>query len=329
MKVKIKTEAKNYTFPEVILYLDQIPSQYLFYSEYSLRHPFDILNHSLGKIFGTYKRLLNSLTSFHKNAHQLNYRIPDEVLQATSDLLLNFNSLYDDCFWVLKSICKPDNIQYKTLSEWVINAKVKSAVEFRSDTVLHSCHWKDQINLIKHGNTRLRYIVGRYSDIVVPGYYIEGVDADGSIGPIESVHPKFLGKTTAFSYNYQLRHNIMLLFDILEKLLKHLRRHFKSSYNHKLIKNREIELNANDINIVLSNIIHLPKIFFPDEVEKNTTDIYVTDKELNISYPGKLRSLGYPSMQFTFMFQVEKFHRSFHMPYLDDSKYQQSNQTVV
>lgn len=318
MKFNLEKIGNNHLYPEILSYLDKIPDNFLFHNNYSLRHPYSNLQFSLTKIFDNLEILLRELKEFNINAASLGHKIPDSIIFTTKDLLIDLNSFSDDCFLIIMTLTPPTNEKFRTITEWISKTKTRSALEFRSETTVQADYWKEQINALKHSNTKLKYITGYIGEIVIPGYYIEGADKIGAIGPIEKIHPKFRGKTTAYSYNFHIKKNILYIYYIMNKLQKHLLRHFKEIYKHKLTKSKEYNMKTDKIKTVISQASNLPNIFFPDESAKKTTDIYIDDSKFTLNYPGTSKYFGYKSMQFSMLLLVEKYNNGFYLPYALD-----------
>src|SRR5262245_18275161 len=58
------------------------------------------------------------------------------------------------------------------------------------------------VNHLKHNQGRLRSIIFFNNTDVFPGYFVEGVNAQGALGPADHIHE---GGNTAFSFARDLR----------------------------------------------------------------------------------------------------------------------------
>lgn len=188
----------------------------LFNLNHGLRHPFGIYGISLGKCATRFQNVMQALDPFLsiQNAKQVRAEWFDPLLDAEERLLYSVEEHFDDCFSVLDCFFSESHMRKS-------NGEVKI---FAKRLKPYSKPVGELVNKLKHRNATLRGVLLSQGGEIVPGYFLEGVHPDGSIGPDLSVHGTPYG-LTAFSFYRDLRRHFVGLFvtsSYLAKVLDHL-----------------------------------------------------------------------------------------------------------
>ncbi|MCI1277553.1 MAG: hypothetical protein LKG23_01080 [Nitrospira sp.] len=175
----------------------------LFNLNHGLRHPFGIYGISLGKCAGRFEDVIKALDPFLSvvNSRQVRAEWFDPLLDAEERLLYSLEEHFDDCFSVLDCFFVETNMRKS-------NGHVKG---FAKRLRPYSKPIGELVNKLKHKNARLRGILLSQDSEIVPGYFLEGIHPDGSIGPDPSIHGGPFG-LTAFSFFRDLRRHFVNLF---------------------------------------------------------------------------------------------------------------------
>ena len=158
-----------------------------------LRHPSSVYGRSLQNVEDKLTKLLDAIgrSSSSDGADEAIWSEP--VAGTLQALLYASTEHFEDCQNVVKIIVGAfdQNLKNEALRRYI--ATVREARDFSAR----------QTNAIKHQQGRIRFI--EFEDPLrrINGYYIEGIDADGSVGPSSDVHGN---SHTAFSIGRSIRY---------------------------------------------------------------------------------------------------------------------------
>jgi hypothetical protein len=256
------------------------------------------------------RRFLDVLDEFDRIVAEQKFRTEaewDRVLLDRMDALLDaLMEHMDDCMSVLKTLFPA------TDERWTNNHHIK---RYRKETNSYRDHIGLVVNKIKHEQARLRTLIMFTDSWVAPGYFIEGVYPDGSVGPHPVIHPG----TTAFSFARDLRF------------------HFRAVYavSHELAKAVSAMTGAADqpVNIIvpeppevvrlLERMTTLPLRFFPQEVTMKCPWVHYSNGRLEIGSiePAVAAGVvGTGHCQISCKHEGDGVTRSFKMPYYAGSR---------
>ena len=115
------------------------------------------------------------------------------------------------------------------------------------------------VNKIKHDHARLRFILYSGNSIYFPGYFLEGIDSEGVLGPDQNVHHK---GGTAFSFARDLRLHFVEVYAV-------------SRFLSKAIKGIAMPVDTIPADAacawaeeIATHLGNLSKIYYPDEIRK-------------------------------------------------------------
>jgi len=262
---------KNLGFvPEVVGYLASIKEFEYSYKEYNLRHPCAIFNLSSHYVIQDF---IDILTELEEN--QNNYiRRKSNLGIKFRNLINNFFKFRDSCYEILVSCSKKHSPPFERqfLWRWLEANKYESGKEFFNKTKDEVGFFEKIYNKLKHTSNVIQPVdfLNRNNKGIM-GFYLEGIDSKGSVGPDESLHPRFHGQNTGNSYNFVLRKLYYLLYKVSEIIKEVLIKHFKDVYNIDLPFNDAYD-NSNDKiwKELYERMNRLPEAYFPNEFGKET-----------------------------------------------------------
>lgn len=343
MKIKLTSWQHGNLQPEAFNLLKHLPDEMLHYADHQLRHPFSIYSLSLQKVFENFEKLLNlhekiqisSLRTLTDSAQSLGM---EELLDVQEALFHSLMQHVDDCYLILKSVHPADSaIKKRFANAWL--QKKNSCVYQKFKDGIESYHkiLRDVVNKIKHNHGRLRPVMmhsgprgvsefRRDSRICLPprefkvlGYFLEGVNLDGTIG----VDRDFHGGDYGNSLNRDLRLHCANVYRIGRHLAKALKSIAKQEGGIVLSSEPfhlgNASLASDRISKVLENISSIPFVFFYNETLKNTPviDFNSTQKgdKLLVSLPGSQGHLLKGETFISAQFQVDSVALSYRPPY--------------
>ncbi|WP_313915913.1 hypothetical protein [Tahibacter sp.] len=192
--LKIHCEKLSQALPATVFLETQTAIEF-HNAERGLRHPTSLYAHSLRTVVEAFNRVLDELDALSQvDARKRLGSIPATALARDTESLIHavFEHV-EHCKSVVLVFAHDLSSKEQGKRIRGFSATAQDARAFAGS----------QANTIKHsqGSVRLMQMVG--DRVVVPGYYIEGVDAEGMISPHPEVHP---GGRTAFSFGRALRY---------------------------------------------------------------------------------------------------------------------------
>lgn len=156
----------------------------------------------------------------------------------------------EDCRNILKCLF-PDESALKTSAP---------ARLFRKATADYRNHLGLIVNHIKHSQGRVDPLLFFSSDIVLPGYFVDGVGPDGVIGPDRRIHPG----NGAFSVARDLRFHFVHVY----LTSHHLARTVESILGAADDSDIPHEKHDTTIAAIAERLSGLPHLLYPDEIGK-------------------------------------------------------------
>lgn len=293
MKLERKTRRDGNLYPDVYNYLRSLPDDVLFHADYTERHPFSIYNLSIQRVILAFKAVLDELdqvsTALLDSSEHLNYRL-ENLPKLQQELLHSLQSHIDDCYRILKTIHPPVSIDEIFVERWLEKAKHPTYKDFQNAVKDYRKSFAMIVNKIKHNGGQLRplmmYARGQgivvhhlgsgikfsLKDARIVGYFLEGMQPSGRVGPDCDVHPD--GKT-AISLNRDLRYHFANLYRIGNHLRRAIVRAVRRIHGVDLPQPIVTELSPRqeEIEQVAERISSLPPLFFQSEFFKATPDV--------------------------------------------------------
>lgn len=148
----------------------------------------------------------------------------------------------------------------------------------------------------------------------IMGFYVEGVANDGSLGPDETIHPKFDGTHSASSYNFTLKKLYYLMYKISTSFKDIVIEHFKDVYNVELKFNPNYKSNDKLERELFEKMLKLPNAYFPSEFRQTSYEFKLENKKFYI-LERPINSIELNGM-FTTIESGDGFSRSWRMPFM-------------
>lgn len=286
-------------YPEAYNLLKILPENFLHYTSYGDRHPFSRYSNSLQKISEKYFLVLNEIDAVNSAILDSNGALVydfDKLSKAQEDLLFALLSHFDDCYAILRSICPSDSSNTEVFSDrWLKAARHPTFLSFKENISIYKGSFDRIVNNIKHEGGKLCSLVkvSRHKGIVqqsrknkivylhantrLAGYYLEGMQGDGAIGPHPEIHPG----NVAISLNYDLRHHFANIYRGSKRLSEAIHKGVKLIHGEDLPYPPKLEKapRKEEWAQVADRIGKIPKLFYKNEFNKNAPDISMEGKD--------------------------------------------------
>lgn len=274
MKVSLVFEDKKLVFPAVNI-LSALSSDFpLFNQKHDLRHPLGIYNVSTAHCLKRLKAAITAIKDPNLSVILYGKTSDDASFTDTYDGFLDAMMEHlDDCLQVLLCFFPSSKVRD---SHSVVKKYRATISDYRN-------HIGALVNHIKHAHGRIQLVSIKNATNFVAGYFVEGVDSDGAIGPAKQVHQP---NNQAFSFNRDLRlHfvNFLLISDALRAALS------------ELIEVRETAegeaLGSEFLASMALDVESLPKVVFAHEMNLDwprlavVPDAVTSQKVLKVEYP--------------------------------------------
>ncbi len=322
---KLEIELKdNLSFmPPLIGYLSSVPEFSYSYKYYHLRHPGGIFNLQFSSIVRIFNSLLDDIESYDPKSSP---KSSDKILDKYSSLISVFAKYFESSYEIILCFCnqhqKPKENNF--LHKWLDDKEYFSGGKYFKQCNQDYDFFRRLNNQLKHSSNTLRMVYfNSYLYGLIPGYYLESVSSDGSLGPEESLHPKVDKTHTANSFNYDLHRLYYLLYKIPTTLLDVLQHQVKKLYGHELDFNEKFHVEGDDVQQLFHKINALPNfLFFPIEYSIN-----IPFPRLDSNAEKKLifdmKKPAYTDLRgerVSFSFNGDGFSRIYRMPFFHEIK---------
>lgn len=256
-------ETLGYT-PEVIGYLAGIKNSEYSYRHYCLRHPGGIFNLSTSYVLDAFLDLLAELENYQSDCTEGK---KTGIAKKFRQLINDFFKFYESCFEVIQACCKihPFPSEKEPLWQWLEKNGYEAGKIFFKKLDPDLSHYRKIYNNLKHTSNSIQPICFHKDSFSIAGYYLQSVAIDGSVGPNETIHPKYQNTYSASSYNFNLRKLYYLIYKVSYVLQESLMDHFKQTYNRTLSFNNDYKANDKRWSDLNQKISKLPSFYFPNE----------------------------------------------------------------
>jgi hypothetical protein len=253
-------------------------SSELHYEFRSRRHPLAIYNTSLQFVSSRLLKVLDSLEDKDGISCFLNKQPTTwwEALAESTDAMLDaLMEHMDDCNSVLQAFVPPE----------VNLSRRREFKAYQRDVGEYRKHIGLIVNYIKHQQGRIRPCVAWYERTYLPGYYIEGPDSKGVLGPVECIHTN---GNTAFSFLRDVRYHLVGIYAVSACLSKAIRDLAGWSGDFTQQKPHQ---GKDGLTRAVLRVAKYPSTVFEDEVNKPWPHLGVNAREdslsVKIQYPAK------------------------------------------
>jgi hypothetical protein len=341
MKIERKTHRDGNLYPEVYNYLQAVPESILFHADYRERHPFSIYSNSIQRVVKSLKSVLSEIDHLSVapfNTDRTLSRRLDKLPELQKEVLSAMQSHVDDCYRILKTLHPSDTvINERFVERWLDKAKHPTYKEFREKVKDYRDSFSPIFNKIKHNGGQIRAVVIcsskhgisaqdlktgislLYQDVRIFGYFLEGVQEDGCIGPDPDIHPD--GKT-AISLNRDLRFHFANLYRIAHHLKTAMVKAVRMTHTLNLPYPSSASPipDQNDLEEIADKITSMPSLFFENEFSKSTPNVLYQrtgqSSQLILEFPGTRQLIWTGDTSLYGEFQVDPICLEYRVPYL-------------
>lgn len=276
-----------------------------FQTRLKLRHPLAVYNISISQVVGRFSATLKSYKhlslpfSTSKEKEERNAAFVDS-LDALLDSLIEH---IDDCNNVIRCFFETDSDpKYR---------KIYS--QFKSSIRPYRDHIGKVVNKIKHEQGRLRPISFSWPSGNSIGYFVEGANHEGAVGPDEDIHE---GGNTAFSVARDLRFHLCGIYFVGTHLAQAVYDASGIGANHRHISATGTE----GLAPLIQDISEIPPIFFPDEIKKPIPSVKINTRSGVLIACGKIHHEKVsilPRSRVSVNFVGDGVTNTFRMPYFN------------
>ncbi|MGE8004242.1 hypothetical protein [Lysinibacillus sp. NPDC093216] len=270
MNINIEKDSKGNFNPDLYYILKNIPEDILFNKEHNKRLPLGIYNVSTLRVYNAFDTLLESLNDAKVNIEKLS--------EKHIELLDSLMAFYDDVYSIMKCFFPKEKVKKNIIfnDKWLMNIDTstkKIILNFKSEIAPFREPVASIINRVKHDQARYCHIEAKTIRGTIKGFYVEGVNSEGTIVPDINIHPLFGEKYTAISYNRDIKIRFIDFIIVNSIVVKYINKLISSHYG-KIIKLNRENGSDNDSLLKLSNMCStIPNNYFPDEYQKEIPQI--------------------------------------------------------
>jgi len=214
--------AKSFV-PAVYRRLAAVGDGQLSYKHYGARHPGGIFAIQFSDLLSSFKSLVAVVQKLQATAEPCSETEEQQLKWHTRDFLFQlmnfFECGYEIFLCFLPPLARPRPGQ--ALHVWfkAVGYESEVASYFRNTDPLLG-RYRRFFNALKHSSNRVS--IFQFIDLRNPrkalGFYLEGVQETGAIGPISELHPVYYGLQTAWSYSLHLRNWYFLIHQISSEM---------------------------------------------------------------------------------------------------------------
>ncbi|UOF20053.1 hypothetical protein [Pseudomonas syringae] len=237
-----------------------------------LNHPADVFIFSFMDVVRSLDRLAKAVENGASKIEESNGAFLNDLNIDIFNLLFHSNNYIESCQSIVRSLFPATGeTKFKTVSR-----------EFLATIKSYHTHVATIMNDIKHKHRRIRAFTFAGTETAIIGYYIEGIVAEGVIGPDPSIHKPFNGMATGFSLNTEIPYHVFNIYKTAECLDSILRRYIKAKPDKSYVLGR-----MDDIAKCLEQISLMPTLLLPNEFGKEyATVVRKKSDSYTISLPG-------------------------------------------
>ncbi len=169
----------------------------------------------------------------------------------------------DDCNNVLLAFVPPE----------VKLSRRREFKAYQSDIAEYRKHIGLVVNYIKHQQGRIRPCIAWHERTYLPGYYVEGPDREGVLGPSECIHTN---GNTAFSFMRDVRYHLVGIYSVSASLSKAIRDLAGCSGDFSHQKPRQ---GKDGLTTAVLRVAKYPPVVFEDEVDKPWPHLSVNERD--------------------------------------------------
>jgi hypothetical protein len=339
MKLERKTHRDGNLHPKAFNCLNLLPENFTYHKDHIERHPFSIYSLSLQNVMQSFQAVLDEIdlisTALFNADGRLDHPL-DRLPDLQRELLYALHSHIEDCYRILKVIHPFDNNgKEKSVDSWLQKVKHPGYKNFYPEIKDYRNSFALIVNKIKHNGGQLRPIM-MYSeehnivartvkkgiqtfprDARIVGYFLEGMQPDGCIGPDCDVHPD--GKT-AISLNRDLRYHFANVYRVGHHLRSAIATTVNKLHGEKLPPDAPVDTTSSyNMELIAERVSKLLPLFFPNEFFKKTPDVkfhrHNKNADLILEVPGSQYMAWDGEVRICYNQQMDAVCLNYRMPY--------------
>ncbi|AZV42009.1 hypothetical protein BAOM_1399 [Peribacillus asahii] len=241
-----------------------------------------------------------------------------KTLDSVKELLDSLMSFIDDTYHILKCFYPANSVKkdIRFADKWMESVEKRLIIDYKNKLKEYRDILAPIVNKIKHNHARLNSILFKTELGQIGGYYVEGVDSKGSLGPDREIHKQFRNQETAFSLNRDLKFHLVNFYFICHHLKVLINRIIKDKHNLQIDTNNVAFENSEENFDIIKTVKALPNLFFPDEIYKPQPEILINENEAEVIFPSNNVSLLlYTDIEINFLASGDGVSKSFRLPY--------------
>lgn len=274
---------------ELFNLLHSLPKNILFHNEHEVRQPLGIYSVSTLRVFKSFENITKEL----KKTNNL-----EELAKAHKELMDALMAYIDDGYHIMKSLFPKNSVHRDIIfaDKWIkaVDKNIKTIiVDYQNQLELFRSRLALMVNKIKHNHARHCHVEIKSTFEKIKGYYIEGVNKEGTIIPNTEIHPPLTtGEYTATSFNWDIK-NFLVDFYIISKLMA--RTIFKlvhAQHGMNLVPEKIGDGDHHNLISVLTAVSNIKDSYFPSEYDINFIPQIIVNKKDGVL---ELRKRAYQS----------------------------------
>jgi hypothetical protein len=221
--IEIALQLARSLIPPVYYRLLAVNEGQFSYNHYGVRHPGGIFSIQFSDVLAAF----NSLAGAVNNLQGLRNPCSDEEIEIlaflTQGFLFRLINYFEGGYEIFLCFC--DQLEKphprRPLYEWFQERGYEGDVEsYFLRTRPDMERYRNFFNALKHSSNRTMILqfLNPQKPTKALGFYLEGVDEKGAIGPILPFHPTHRESQTAWSYNLHLRNFYFLIYKIAAEM---------------------------------------------------------------------------------------------------------------
>jgi hypothetical protein len=311
--------------PRALDVLRRVPDETWTHGDHGVLHPCVAYARAFSKVAVAWQAVMPALSRLSSEL-RFDAPRPDNAAVETKygNLLHALYEHIDSCYSVMRCLAPPPAKQAQWHQATVRAQKLPGTRAFEDQVVAYkNLSLAPTVNLMKHGESKLRILAFRSRQAFTLGYFIDGPQRDGVIGPALKVHPD---GNSAFSFNRDMLVHWWWLYRISELLADVVELNLGS----KILPVADsagvgvAPMEAVDAWVSLCHAIAaIPPDFMPDESDKSYPLVVVppSGARMRMEYPAPRRPNKFdPEAKITAMLTIDAGGQPYKLPYIGDGQ---------
>jgi len=221
--MKIGLKLTQSLIPPVHYLLSAVEEGQFSYRYYGIRHPAGIFSNHFLDVLSTFNSLGGSINNTQASGGPCGDEDLEHLRSLTQEFLFQLVNYYECGYEIFLCFCgqhsrpSPGQPLYKWFDR---NGYEDDVSSYFTGTMPELKKYRDFFNALKHTSNcvRLFQFLDQHAGKKILGFYLEGVDEKGALGPLLAFHPMYQGSHTAWSYNLHLRNFYFLIYKIAAEM---------------------------------------------------------------------------------------------------------------